>query len=117
VTFTVADEFTWSAYCHCSICRAATGAASKPFARARRDALGETVGEISTYGPAGKYDVRCATCSSYLYSIVEDDEFVHVLLGSLVDTPTIRPMCHIFVGSKAPWHEITDDLPQHDTLP
>jgi hypothetical protein len=24
-----------------------------------------------------------------------------------------RPACHVFVGSKAPWFEITDDLPQY----
>jgi hypothetical protein len=33
-------------------------------------------------------------------------------MGSLVDPPSIRPEAHIFVGSKAEWHEITDDLPQ-----
>ena len=26
----------------------------------------------------------------------------------------MRPTNHIFVGSKAPWFEITDDLPQFD---
>jgi hypothetical protein len=36
-----------------------------------------------------------------------------VALGSLVDAPTIRPTEHIFVGSKAHWFEITDDLPQY----
>jgi len=35
-------------------------------------------------------------------------------MGSLVDVPSIRPTKHIFVGSKAAWFEITDDLPQHD---
>jgi hypothetical protein len=35
-------------------------------------------------------------------------------LGSLIDEPTIRPSGHIFVGSKAPWFEITDELPQSD---
>jgi hypothetical protein len=24
---------------------------------------------------------------------------------------------HIFVGSKAPWFEIADDLPRHDAAP
>jgi hypothetical protein len=38
--------------------------------------------------------------------------FVHVAMGSLADDPTIRPTAHIFVGSKAPWFEITDDLPR-----
>ena len=31
--------------------------------------------------------------------------------------PGIRPMFHIFVGSKAPWHEITNSLPQYTELP
>jgi hypothetical protein len=25
----------------------------------------------------------------------------------------VRPQKHVFVDSKAPWYEITDDLPQH----
>ena len=35
-------------------------------------------------------------------------------MGSLVDDPIIRPTEHIFVGSKAPWFEITDSLPQSE---
>jgi hypothetical protein len=38
-------------------------------------------------------------------------------LPTLDDDPGIRPERHIYVGSKAPWFEITDDLPQHDELP
>jgi hypothetical protein len=30
-----------------------------------------------------------------------------------MDDPGIRPSAHIFVGSKAPWFTITDDLPQY----
>jgi hypothetical protein len=53
-------------------------------------------------------------CGSLLYSLVRDGQYVHVALGSLVDAPTTRPSCHIFVGSKAPWFTITDDLPQYE---
>jgi hypothetical protein len=35
-------------------------------------------------------------------------------MGSLIDVPRIRPTAHIFVGSKAPWFEITDELPQFE---
>jgi hypothetical protein len=38
-------------------------------------------------------------------------------MGSLVDAPSIRPTEHIFVRSKAPWFEITDDLPQFERYP
>ena len=40
-----------------------------------------------------------------------------VPLGILDCDPGVRPERHIFVGSKAPWFEITDDLPRHDELP
>ena len=35
------------------------------------------------------------------------------VVSTLVDDPSIRPTAHIFVGSKAPWFVITDDLPQY----
>ena len=53
-------------------------------------------------------------CGSLLYSTVRDGAFAHVAMGTLVDDPAIRPTEHIFVGSKAPWFTITDDLPQYD---
>ena len=57
---------------------------------------------------------HCAACGSLLFSVVRDGAYVHVALGSLVDTPTMRPTKHIFVGSKAPWFEIMDELPQNE---
>jgi len=38
-------------------------------------------------------------------------------LGTLDDDPGVKPEFHVFVGSKAPWHDITDDLPQWDEKP
>jgi hypothetical protein len=40
-----------------------------------------------------------------------------IALATLDDDPGIRPESHCFVGSKAPWFEITDDLPQYETYP
>jgi hypothetical protein len=114
VRYEVADAFVYAANCHCSNCRAATGSAFKPFAGIQREKLRVTQGETSlqVFGDADLNDTRCAECGSFLYSVVRNGEWVHVTLGSLVDDPTIRPTEHIFVGSKAPWFEITDDLPQ-----
>jgi hypothetical protein len=68
----------------------------------------------SSSGEPDENHTRCLTCGSLLFSVVRNGEYVHVAMGSLVDAPSIRPTAHIFVGSKAPWFEITDDLPQHD---
>jgi hypothetical protein len=38
---------------------------------------------------------------------------VSVPAGLLDDDPGVRPRLHVFVGSKAPWWEINDDLPQY----
>lgn len=47
---------------------------------------------------------------------VRDGAFVHATFGTLADNPSLRPTAHIYVGSKAPWFTITDDLPQHEEL-
>ena len=116
VQYTVADAFGYALNCHCSNCRRATGAAFKPFAGIGRDQLVVTQGAdlMRLHGDATAHDAHCGTCGSLLYSVVRDGAYVHVTLGTLVDDPSIRPPAHIFVGSKAPWFTITDDLPQHD---
>ena len=113
--YTVADEFRYSMNCHCSRCRAATGSAFKAMAGIERDKLELADGaELLVVGDDELNDTRCAACGSLLFSVVRDGGYVHVALGSLVDDPGIRPTHHIFVGSKAPWYEITDDLPQFE---
>ena len=117
-TTRVADEFIYAANCHCSGCRAATGSAFKAFAGIEREKLEITKGqdEMLVVGEKDANDTRCRLCGSLLFSVVRDGQFVHVAMGSLVDAPSISPTEHIFVGSKAPWFEITDDLPQFDEL-
>ncbi len=116
VRYRVADAFLYASNCHCSRCRAATGSAFKPFAGIPREELEITDGEdrLLVVGEPTAHDARCASCGSLLFSVVRDGAYVHVALGSLVDAPAVRPTEHIFVGSKAPWFEITDGLPQFD---
>ena len=115
VRYEVADAFLYAANCHCSGCRAATGTAFKAFGRIEREKLRITDGldDVAVFGDEGLNDTRCGACGCFLFSVM-DGAWVHVALGSLVDAPTLRPTHHIFVGSKAPWFEITDDLPQFD---
>jgi hypothetical protein len=116
VQYAVADEFIYAANCHCSNCRRTTGSAFKPFAGIERERLSLTKGEdnLLIFGEETGHDVHCKTCGSLLYSVVRDAAFVHVAMGTLVDEPAIRPTQHIFVGSKAKWFTITDDLPQYE---
>ena len=118
VHYAVADEFRYALNCHCSNCRRATGSAFKPFAGIEREKLIVTQGADKQliYGrePDKVHDAHCRTCGSLLYSLVRDGKWVHVTMGTLADAPSIRPTAHIFVGSKAPWFTITDDLPRFE---
>ncbi|RWK27895.1 MAG: GFA family protein [Mesorhizobium sp.] len=116
VQYAVADKFIYAANCHCSNCRRTTGSAFKPFAGIERERLSLTKGEdnLLIFGEETGHDVHCKTCGSLLYSVVRDGAFVHVAMGTLVDEPAIRPTQHIFVGSKAKWFTIADDLPQYE---
>ena len=116
VRYRVEDAFVYASNCHCSSCRAATGAAFKPFAGIEREKLEITDGgnALLIVGDDRLNDTRCGSCGSLLFSVVRDGDYVHVAMGSLADAPSMRPTKHIFVGSKAPWFEITDDLPQFE---
>lgn len=118
VQYAVADEFAYAVNCHCSNCRRATGSAFKPIAGIGRDKLTLTQGssQIMTFvSEEGSWtSEHCRHCGSLLYAVVKEGTFAHVAMGTLVDTPSIQPSCHVFVGSKAPWFTITDDLPQYE---
>jgi hypothetical protein len=62
----------------------------------------------------------CKQCGSNLVSYIEDKpDVLGVPVGALEgeDARLLKPTMHIFVGSKAPWYDITDDLPQYDEWP
>ena len=62
----------------------------------------------------GHHAKRCGQCFSLLYWTGYEGR-IRVPYGSLVDEPNLKPTAHMFVGSKAPWYEILDDLPQHES--
>jgi hypothetical protein len=120
VRFTVEDAFVYAFYCHCSRCRARSGSAFAAIAGIGIDKVEVTTGreKLLIEGECSDgYGARCSRCYAFLFAAVRDRQYMHISLGVLVSTPSRSPDHHIYVGSKAPWHQITDDLPQYDTLP
>ena len=58
----------------------------------------------------------CRICGSPMPRF-DERGFGIVSMGSLDDDPGVKPTRHIFVGSKASWFTITDDLPQFAERP
>ena len=84
------------------------------FAGIERDKLEVVEGADTSlvWGDGKENHTRCGICGSLLYSVARGGGYVHIAMSSLADEPSIRPTEHIFVGSNAPWFEITDELPQ-----
>ncbi|HZT91327.1 MAG TPA: GFA family protein [Gaiellaceae bacterium] len=119
VGYEVADAFSAAFNCHCSNCRALTGSAFLPWGEIEREKLRVNRGADDLFvdgDPDGMHAMRCRNCWSLLYWTARDG-LIRVPYGTLVDAPTLKPTAHIFVGSKAPWYDILDDLPRHDEYP
>ena len=105
-------------HCHCSQCRKAHGAAFGSYVRVGQVAFRFVTGndDVASYvSSPGVRRTFCKRCGARLQFIRESrpDAF-WLAAGTLDDDPGTRPLHHIFVGSKAPWFEITDGLPQYD---
>ncbi|HLX54227.1 MAG TPA: GFA family protein [Aquella sp.] len=107
--------------CHCSKCRRWHGAAFRTRAAVKRKNFKWLSGEkyLSKYNSSDNVvKTFCSICGSALVSFFNDNsDFIGLPLGGLEQDPGTRPQANIFVGSKAPWYEICDGLPQYDELP
>ena len=108
------DGFARVVNCHCSMCRKATGAAFRTRAAVRTSAFHLLQGAelVSRYESSpGEARTFCRVCGATLGTFFRDNpNEIGLPLGSLDDDPGVRPSAHVYVGSKAPWFEITDDL-------
>lgn len=107
--------------CHCRMCRKAHGAAFATFAQVPKRALRFTRGDdgIARYASSEAVErTFCRRCGSNLtFAHRAAPDSIWVAAGTLDDDPGVRPSHHLFVGSKAPWYEITDALPRHEAYP
>ena len=121
VRYEISGPLSYPLNCHCSMCRKAHGAAFRSRARVKADDFRWTQGaELLTYyeSSPGNHRGFCRACGSPLLSRFDNDPSSYGLpLGALDDDPGIKPGFHVFVASKAPWYDITDELPQFAELP
>ena len=120
VQYEITGELQDVLNCHCSMCRKLHASAFRTRAKIETKAW-ETIqgSEYITFyeSSVGEHKGFCSNCGSSLYT--KFDAFPDVLgfpLGTLDTDPQIKPERHIFVANKAPWHDITDDLPQFDEI-
>ena len=103
--------------CHCSKCRRANGSAFHSGAMCHKTRFRWTRGAdaFTVYRSESGYETRfCRVCGSPVPWVQPHTEYVILHAGALQQDPGSRPLCHIFVASKAPWFEIADHLPRYE---
>ena len=122
IAFEIDGWVTPMQYCHAARCRKATGSACAAELAALAANLRWIRGQdlITVYEapllkePPPYRHSFCRICGSSLPVALEGTDFVVLHAGVLDGEPETRPFRHIFVGQKAPWHTITDDMPQFE---
>jgi hypothetical protein len=121
IRWVIDAEPTLMSNCHCSMCRKAHGAAFRSRAGVRTSDFRWVQGEelVTWYETSqGTHRGFCRVCGAKLLSRFDFEPKWHGLpLGALDDDPGVRPGMQVVVAHKAPWFEISDDLPQHPEWP
>jgi len=120
VAFEVEEPFTAIHNCHCSRCRKARAAAHTtngfvPIERFRFLRGADLIEQYKLPEAASFTQAFCRVCGSAAPRLRADVAVVP--LAALDDAPSRGSDDHIYTGSKAPWHEIADDLPQFEEGP
>jgi hypothetical protein len=121
VRYRIDGRVDGASHCHCSQCRKAHGAAFATYGHVRYADFQVTAGAaaIARYQASPRATrTFCRRCGSNLqWCPTGNAQYFALALGTLDDDPGVRPERHIFIGSKAPWYTIEDDLPQFAQYP
>jgi hypothetical protein len=105
-------------HCHCSRCRKTHGALFATYLAASRETFrlrgAEGVKRWAASGGGARY--FCGQCGSVVPHEALGEK-IFVPAGNFEADPGARPLAHIFVGSKASFYDIPDDLPRFDAYP
>ena len=103
-------------YCHCSMCRKASGGAAMPWISVPRERFRFTRGTPAIYksSPSAERSF-CGRCGSPLTFFTEGAaEDIDVSLGTLDHPEDHPPDRHIFSASKLRWLHLDEHLPEYE---
>jgi len=101
--------------CHCMMCQRLHGGFGPHTKALKKDLIIKIDRGLSWYesSPIARRGF-CRKCGSSLFWNPQEQEAIGVLAGSLDDAAALKTIGHIFVGEKACFYEITDELPQFE---
>ena len=114
--FTVEGPLENVRLCHCEFCRRGNGSAYSANCKVpvERFSVVRDDGTLRSFeNTPGARRYFCGTCGSPVYARVDGDpEHIRIRLGTLERDAPAEIVAHVWVGSRARWDRIADDLPQ-----
>ena len=102
-------------YCHCRQCRAGHGATAAYTATESSELTLTEQDTLHWYrSSAGVRREFCARCGSNLFWERLEGRTISIAAGAIHETTKLHAARHIYVADKAPYDEISDDLPQFE---
>ncbi|MFQ5791672.1 MAG: GFA family protein, partial [Acidobacteriota bacterium] len=122
VRYTIHAPALETVHCHCGMCRKVHGALFVTLSAVRRDEFtidkgAESLGTFDSSPPMHRR--FCTICGCPLFIEMDDvPELIEIATGTLDGGAhpghPRASLKHLWVGSKVPWYEITDDLPRFE---
>jgi hypothetical protein len=111
-------------YCHCSLCRRASGAPVVAWASVPSESFTFITGTPVAYRSSAVAERQfCGKCGTQItFRYLRTPREIDVTLASLDDPEALEPAYHIWTANRLAWFDTADTLPRHrehgpDTLP
>ena len=114
VRYELTEQPTHNGYCHCRMCRKATGAPVFAGVTLKRSGFRLTAGEPRRHRSSeAAHRAFCGECGSPLFfEGLGAPDLIEVLVGSLDDASWVEMAEHSFFASRIPWFDVRDELPR-----
>lgn len=116
VRYEISGPVVAISHCHCSMCRKHHGTPFATCVSVPVNGFRWLAGQESVVlYRSSAFGLRsfCGTCGSVTPLVDPELGLALCPAGNLDGPLATAPQTHVFVGSKASWHTITDSLPQH----
>jgi hypothetical protein len=120
VRYAVEGEPEHSAFCHCSDCRASSGAPAVVWSAFPAERFSVTAGEAKVYSSNGDAMRHfCGTCGTGLWYVNEAvlPGLVDIQTATLDDPEALPPGVHIQAAEELSWMKTAQDLPHFARYP
>jgi hypothetical protein len=113
VRYRISAEPRSADYCHCRMCRRASGAPVVARLTVANAAFAWIEGGPAVYRSSAEAErIFCPGCGTQL-ALRDEPDYLDVTLASLDDPEAVRPRYHIWTMSRIAWFETADNLPRY----